>query len=275
MDTRPRLRPPFLGLLAALAFLVLAGAGCASRKPIPAPRAFDFQRDTFAFPNQTFWVYRRDPETGRMTHEDRVPRPTFAHRCFVVVRAAREFQLHARFDPDAPRATPGEYRRLVRRIVGRSSRRASAEEDRVVIPGFADLRSFSAAFPEPIQDRMGGPWQSYVQRGHWRMVFSFGPDHQEREANLLAAHLSGGAPVIPAVLHIVRFPALTINHALLAYAVESTPEEHRFRVYDPNDPAEPLVLTFDRRTRCFDFPATPYFVGGRVDVYEVYRSAWY
>ena len=46
-------------------------------------------------------------------------------------------------------------------------------------------------------------------------------------------------------------------------------------VYDPNEPGQPLTLVFDRATGRFTLPATPYFVGGRVDVYEVYRSWLY
>lgn len=269
MDNRiaTLLRLPFLVVALALAL-----AGCAAPSNRAAPTRFVFDRDTFAFANETYWVYRPDPATGRMTHENRVPPPEFAHRCFVVARAAKEFHLHARFEPAAPSVSSEEYRRLVRRVVGRSARRASPDADRVVIPGYPDLRSFSAAHPDVVRGELGGAWQSYTQRGHWRMVFPFSPSHQQREAELLAARFQAPEPAGPAVVHVVRFPALTINHALVVYGAESSPDRLTFAVYDPNEPQFPLTLVFDRHTRRFEYPPTPYFVGGRVDIYEVYRS---
>jgi hypothetical protein len=32
------------------------------------------------------------------------------------------------------------------------------------------------------------------------------------------------------------------------------------------------MLTFDRATRTFSFPFNDYWPGGRLDVYEIYRS---
>lgn len=251
---------------------ILTFVGCAAPKPEAAVRPFRFEHDTFAFANQTFWVYGEDPLTGRMTHVDREPRPDFAHRCFVLVRAAKEFHGHARFDPTAPVADEAEYRRLVRRVVAKSSRRVSDKARRVVIPGYPDLRSFSAAQEKAVKAEVGGPWQSYVQRGHWRMVFPFRRSHRERIAETLARRAASGAPL---VVHVVDFPSLAINHALLIYGVEPAPEGYRFVTYDPNEPTRPLDLTYSHATARFEMPRTPYFRGGTIDVYEVYRSAWY
>ncbi len=76
----------------------------------------------------------------------------------------------------------------------------------------------------------------------------------------------------PPVVHVVRFPQLTINHAVVLFAATETTNEIRFATYDPNNPAHPAVLTYDRASRTFNFPANDYFPGGRVDVYEVYRD---
>lgn len=255
-----------------MAVVCLGWSGCAHRPQPPTARSFVFGTDTFAFANQTYWTYQEDPATGKMSHEPRVPPPDFAHRCFVVVRAAKEFWLHATFQPDLPRLSPAEYRSRVRTVVARSSRRASPGQSRIVFPGYSHLHQFSTDYCALLQEELGGAWQSYTQRGHWRMLFPFSESHQNRVAeNLLATLPSTGV----AVVHVVRFPALSINHAVLVYAAHPEPHAIRFDAYDPNDADQPVSLIFDRATGRFTLPRTPYFIGGRVDAYEVYRSAWY
>lgn len=254
--------------------MVLLLAGCASPhgRPEVAARPFEFARDTFAFPNETYWVYLPVPGTGRMEHETRQPPPEFAHRCFVLVRAAKQFHRHARFDATAPRATDDLYRKAIREIVRRSPRRTSEAGERVTIPGYADLRTFSGEHEALLKAEVGPSWQSYAQRGHWRMVFPFSRSHQERAAVELARTVAAGAP---AVVHLVRFPALSINHAVLVYAAETRGDRIHFVAYDPNEARAPINLVFDRSRGRFEYPGTPYFRGGQVDVYEVYRSFWY
>ena len=79
----------------------------------------------------------------------------------------------------------------------------------------------------------------------------------------------------PPVVHVVSFPSLRINHALLVFAVSEDPARIQFQVYDPNTPGQPCELNFDRKTRTFHFPATAYFPGGKVNVYEVYHGLLY
>lgn len=76
----------------------------------------------------------------------------------------------------------------------------------------------------------------------------------------------------PSVVHLVRFPTLAINHAVLLFDVHVTTLEIHFSAYDPNCPEMPTVLTYDRAQRRFRFPANHYFAGGRVDVYEIYHT---
>ena len=164
------------------------------------------------------------------------------------------------------------YRRLIRAVIRRSPRHLSGEAGKVVIPGYADLRSFSAAYEELLKAECGGAWESYVQRGHWRMIFPFSRAHQARVARQLIEKLRRQRS---AVLHVVRFPQLTINHAVVAYDFSETTATIDFSVYDPNKPEQPAHLTFDRASRTFEFPTNDYFMGGRVDVYEVYRGLLY
>ena len=117
----------------------------------------------------------------------------------------------------------------------------------------------------------GGAWRSYVQRGHWRMVLPFGRAGQEREARRLAMEAErGAAPVV----HVVTFPALTINHAVVVVEAREGGGKIRFGCYDPNEPETLLEMDFDLGRRSFVLPPTSYFVGGPVNVYEVYRNLW-
>ena len=97
----------------------------------------------------------------------------------------------------------------------------------------------------------------------------FSRHHQEKMARQLIEDLKLEHPP---VVHLVRFPQLTINHAIVLFDATQTEREIDFAAYDPNNPEKPAVLIFDRASRTFQFPANDYFPGGRVDAYEVYRN---
>ncbi|GDY19713.1 hypothetical protein LBMAG56_10580 [Verrucomicrobiota bacterium] len=232
-------------------------------------RGFEFQRDTFAFANETRWRYAVDPATGRQVATPRVPVPDYMLHCFVVVRAARQFWLHARFEPTQPAPDEATCRGLIRAVVARSAQTASGAGAKVVIPGYASLREFSVAREALLKAGCGGAWRSYFQRGNWRMIYPFWRSHQASEAARLTTTLrDGGLPIV----HVQRFPQLTINHTLLLFGAQETSAGIEFRAYDPNVPEREIVLTFERATRTFTLPPLPYFAGGRVDVYEIYRG---
>jgi hypothetical protein len=168
-----------------------------------------------------------------------------------------------------PRLDDEAYRSLIRRVVAVDPARTLEDADRIVIPGYANLREFSAAQEKLLKAECGGAWRSYFQRGHWRMVFPLSRRHQDRAAESFLDALRHNRPP---VVHIVRFPRLTINHAVLLFDARQTEREIVFAAYDPNDASEPKELTFDRATRTFSFPANDYFPGGPVDAYEIYRS---
>lgn len=236
------------------------------------PRRFQFERDTFAFHNELVWEYRFDPATGRSTTLRNEPSPTYAHRCFVMVRSARQFLYHARFDPAQPLVEPATYRALIREVVSRSARRASVDADKIVIPGYDCLRAFSREQALLLKENCGGAWQSYALRSHWRMVFPISRAHQARTAaQLLKVFPDRIAPIV----HVVRFPALTINHGIVLFDCEENEDSIRFAAYDPNIPERPSELTYDRARRTFFLPANHYWAGGPVDVIEVYRGWFY
>ncbi len=238
-------------------------------KAVPAVRGFDFDRDTFAYANETKWSYAVDPATGCQVSTPRVPEPDYTLHCFVVARAARQFWLHAHFDPSLPEPDAAMCRQLILTVVSRSAQTASPAERKVLIPGYRGLREFSQAQEALLKAHCGGAWRSYFQRGNWRMTFPFSRGHQASEAARLTTALRQGKPL---VVHALRFPQLTINHAVLLFGAVETAGGISFQAYDPNVPEREVPLTFDRATRTFSLPPLHYFAGGRVDVYEIYRG---
>ena len=250
---------------------MLAGCALPPSKVAPNPRAFDFKQDTFSYANELVWEYHFD-EQKRWVSQPRKPAPDYTHHCFVVARSARQFFEHARFAPQLPVADAATYARLIEQVVSLSAGRPLDERHRIIIPGFANLHEFSRAHEALLKQHCGGAWQSYFQRGHWRMVQPFTRHHQAQTAENLTQEIHHNHPP---VVHVVRFPQLTINHALLLFDVRESGNQIRFSAYDPNRPDAPTELTFDRDSRTFQLPGNDYFPGGRVDVYEVYRGWLY
>ena len=233
------------------------------------PRRFEFERDTFAFANELVWEYRLDPATQKMVSRKNDPPPAYAHRCFVLVRSARQFFYHARFDASLPVADEVNYARLIRQVVARNPRRCVTEGQRVVIPGYDSLRAFSVGQARVLKASCGGAWQSYVLRSHRRMILPISRRHQEKMASQLVKSL----PVRRAVIaHLFRFPQLTINHGIVLYDMTETAAGLRFTVYDPNQPSQPTALDYDRADRTFYFPHNHYWAGGQVNVVEAFCS---
>jgi len=176
---------------------------------------------------------------------------------------------HARFEGGQPPAAAESYRRLIRQVVGRSPRQPSREPDKIVFPGYDGLRAFSRDHEALLKAECGGAWQSYALRSHWRMVFPISRRNQKNLSEQLLE--SFGQRTIP-IVHLVRFPQLTINHGIVLFGHEETAEEMRFAAYDPNQPGQPTRLIYRRAERTFHFPPNHYWGGGRVDVIEVFRD---
>ena len=233
------------------------------------PRRFDFTRDRFAFANELAWEYLPDPATGKMKFRPHDPKPEYTHRCFVLVRVARQFLYHARFEAAGKIAGAETYRQLVRQVLARSPRRPCEAGDQIVIPGYASLCEFSAAHARLLKAVCGRKWRSYVLRSHWRMVFPIYRSHQQQTAAQLAADITRGfSPII----HLVKFPALTINHGMILFAAMETKNTVAFSAYDPNDPQQPARLTYDRAKQTFSLPPNRYWAGGELDIIGIFRS---
>jgi hypothetical protein len=258
----------------ALRCLLLAlFCGCAELhfERVSYERPFRFEADTLAFANELVWSYRPGRD-GSWRSESREPAPGYTHECFVLARSARQFFQHARFEPAAPAPDDAALRALVRRVVATSPRVRIEEGERVVIPGYASLRELSRERGPLLQRELGGAIWSYVQRGNWRLPIPVTRRHQASTARRILEALAKNRPPI---LHLIRFPHVTINHAVLVFGAAESETGIRFWLYDPNTPEQPMPLDYDRATRTFLLPRNHYFEGGRVDAYEIYHRPWY
>ncbi len=235
--------------------------------PVHAVRTFRFERDTFAFAHELVWKYHFDPVTGAMTTFKADPPPTYYHRCFVMARSTRQFFYHARFEPELPAVDAPACQKLIREVVRRNSRRACAESERLVIPGYDGLRSFSQAHESLLKAELGGPWQSYFLRSHWRMIFPVRGRHQDGMAQKLkrSLHQRGVS-----LAHLFRFPRITINHGIVLYAFTESAENIEFEAYDPNIPEHPVKLVYEKKRRVFTFAPNIYWGGGVLSVMEIF-----
>jgi hypothetical protein len=220
-------------------------------------RRFCFERDTFAFAHELVWKYHFDPVTGAMTTYKSDPPPAYYHRCFVMVRATRLFFDYAHFAPELPKTDEPTYEKIVREIISKNPRRACADGERIVIPGFDGLRSFSRAHEALLKAECGAAWESYILRSHWRMIFRVYGRFQEKMAEKLKRSLQQREL---ALVHLFRFPRITINHGIVLYGFAESEEKIRFTAYDPNE----------KKLRAFTFAPNIYWGGGRLNVMEIF-----
>lgn len=261
----PGARPRHRRALAALGAAAVLGAvatGCAAVPAAGAPVGgrgrFELDHDTFAFANLV-----------------RAERPgwndAFANYCLVLARAASQFYRFARFAPDRPAGTTAEYDRLVRLVLARAPWAPPvAEADRVVIPGYADLHSFSAAQEDVLKTAFGSNILSMVHWRTWRVGVDFAPEHQERLARELIDEVTAGRPV---PLMVTNFPHEDLlNHSILVYDRRPAQQGTDFLAYDPNDPGSPFTLYYDDVARAFWVGPLTYSPPGRVRAFRVYTS---
>ncbi len=243
------------------------------------PRPFKFERDRLAFANQLLWHYTPEPEIGQargqargpMRFSRRVPAPDYAHRCFVMVRAARLFLHHAQWIPCGARLTGDEYLRRVRQVLSRNPRKTSPTSKLIDFPGYDGLFSFSRDHETLLKKECGGAWRSYVLRSHWRMVLPLSPAHQQWTSGWLHDQVQrGGSPLV----HLVSFPALTINHGMVVFESKKTVQGMEYQAYDPNDAIQPARLEYDDARRSFYLPANAYWAGGELKVIGIFRNWW-
>ena len=249
-----------LGVLGVLA--LASGCATAPAAPPPAsagPAAFTFGADTFAFRNE---IRERHPD-----HE----RELYANYCFVLARSLRQFYQAARFDPEVPRLTRAEYAERVRKIVARPAWAPPLPtHERIVIPGYAHLRAFSASEEAAIKEGLGGPVGTWLHWTNWRVTFPVTRAHQATVAEDAVRELEAGRLV---QLLVTNWPTPELNHTVVAYRVDDRHDRLDFTIWDPNEPDRPGVLTFDRIAQRF-WATEMYAVRpGVIRAFRMYQSS--
>lgn len=234
-----------------------------------AARPFDLKRDTFAFANETVFQYGVD-ELGKL-HISRREKPArYAHRCFVMSRGALQFWQFARFAPKEKRVSREDYVKLVRQL-SRIPVWSNGSRERLVIPGFRDLREFSEVMPGVLQENLGAWFPSYIRVGNYRMAMGHPRIGQAGAARWLERSIGDGKA---RALYLSRFPHM--NHCVVAYRMERKQNgDPRFWVYDPNYPGKAAWLDYHSEKRSFEFEPRWYFPGGQVNVMRTYISPFH
>src|SRR6202008_463764 len=143
----------------------------------------------------------------------------------------------------------------VRRVTGHPPwLPAFGERDRIIIPGYPDLRTFSRAHPDILQQNIGLGWPTYFRPGNWRIVLPHGRSQQAATHAELERALNRGEFF---VAYLTNFPqCLNINHGVLLYGRQKSETgeaggELHYSVYDPNHADGPRVLTWSERDSRF------------------------
>jgi hypothetical protein len=239
--------------------------------PAAPPRAFCLRNDVFAFPNETIWHHENGHASWQRAGAGAAKGEKYMRRCFVLARSASQFWRFARFAPEQPRVSPAELAARIRTVVSRPIWNAARFPERVLFPGFANLREASATEPDIFRANLGGWRQSYFRFGNWRIIVPLGARDQRMAVSLLRDLLVTDGPV---VLWLINFPWLSMNHAVLAVReIDDAPGQ--FDVYDPNLPDKPQNLVFDQDFGQFNYPPTFYFRGGAVGVRPAYHRRWH
>lgn len=233
---------------------------------------FRFNRDTFAFANETVFEYRDGLAHLRKPSATGNQPQTYTRRCFVMSRAAMQFHKFARFAPHGALLDDRALAERVRTITRRPAWGEALPADRrIVCPGYTSLRAMSRTRSRVLQDNIGIGWTTYLRFGNIRIFYEHSRKHQERTHANLDAILARGELF---VAYLSTFPNLSINHAVLVYARASPSARaaaiERYVVYDPNHPEAPRELTWSPTDRAFAFQKDWDFVGGFVRVYQVY-----
>ena len=239
--------------------------GCASapaRSPAPAAAAaprFVVGEDTFAFANE---IRSRSPHRPDL----------YANYCFVLARGVRQFHEFARFEPALPRLDRTGYLERIRRVVAHHPWEPPVPpDDRVTIPGYRNLYEFSRAQEATVKEALGSRFWTLLNWTNWRVVLPVGGGHQERVAGEIVAEVRAGRL---AQLLVTNWPTPELNHTVVAYAYHATDAAIDFSVYDPNDPASPGVISFERRVRRFWATRVYDTRPGRIRAFRMYYSPW-
>lgn len=232
---------------------------------------FRFDRETLAFVNSTVFEYHEGHAQVRKTSGDKEKPKRYTRRCFVMSRTVLQFHKFARFDPRGAPLNDKELAARVRMVAHKQPwHQALPAEQRIVFPGYRDLRTLSAARALVLQENIGLGWPTYFRVGNSRMFYKHDPAYQEKTHADLEATLKRGELF---VAYLSDYPILHINHSVLVYSHKG-PHSDRYLTYDPNHPDGPRELKWLPVKRAFDFQKDEEFVGGFTRVFQVYGKPW-
>lgn len=257
------------GLLISL--LVLPALRAYEPPVAPAARPFDFAADTFSFANETVWNY---VDGSVQSESSRAPdhKRDYTRRCFVMTRAAVQFWKFARFDPKAAPLPPGPLAARIREVTERSVWLLPLPaKERIVFPGYHNLREISAANAGLFQANIGLGWPIYFRAG---MMPIIAPVYREIEAQLNGEIFHDLQMNYPTNVWLYNFPSLNMNHAVVVFSGRRDRDRFTYRVYDPNYSDGPRKLEYDAASRTFSYQPTFYFKGGPVSARAVYRGVF-
>ena len=249
---------------------ILVSGLVASLKAAPD---FHFDQDTLAFTNMTVFDYHQGKITslGQGTTAQKEKTPRYTRRCFVMSRTVVQFLKFAHFQPNGQPLDDAELARRVRQV----TRHAPYEQtlpaaQRVVIPGYKNLRELSEKRGWVLQKNIGLGWPTYLRIGNYRMFYKHSKTYQAETHQRLNDTLKRGNLFIA---YLSDFPTLHINHAVLIYERKPTSRKSkadRYYCYDPNHPDGPRELVWLPDEQVFNFEKDEEFVGGFTRVFQVY-----
>jgi len=252
-----------LGVFVAVALIAGSAAGS----------DFHFDRDTLAFQNATVLKYKNGVPflRARSTSDD--PANKYTRCCFVMTRTVMQFRKFARFDPAGIPLDDNQLRSRIRAVSRHFAwQEPLPENERIVFPGYANLRQMSNARAEVFKENIGSGFITYFRPSNGRMFFQHSRKYQDRTHANLDAALSRGDLFVG---YLSTYPKLSINHAVLVYAREKLrpgDELEHYLVYDPNHAEAPRQLTWSPRERAFSYQKDIDFIGGFVRVYQAYGN---
>ena len=261
--------------VAGCLLMALAGRSARAAETVPGP-CFRFETDTFAFANQTVFIYPHGYAEKRTLKPGEKP-PEFTLRCFAMDRSVEQFHKFARFDASLPPPDDAALAKLVCAVTGRAPwRGALPPEKRVVVPGYANLHALSLSRPLVVQRNIGGGWwATYLRPGNFRMFHFWwnGPSEQAATQCIVENTLAHNDLF---VAYLTSYPSLSINHSVLIYGRRPATREDRrkgvirYLVYDPNHPEASREMVYDVAARMFSYQKDWDFVGGKVTVLQIY-----
>ena len=247
-----------------LLFLILGLSACSHLPTYQKTKTpFSFQTDRFAFANETVWNYQKENNPKQNSKKP------YSRRCFVMSRATMQFWKFAQFDSKQPKLSQKELTQHIRQITETPVWKNITPRERILIPGYANLYEASAAEPIIFQKNIGLGWPTYFRPGNYPIIFPPTSSQQEKLHHWLQEDLSHNHP---AIVWLINFPSLTINHAVIIYESHSLNHLTTYHVYDPNLTQKPQTLYYDSKKKEFSYNKTFYFRGGRVKARPVYLS---